>query len=123
MSKANQLGIDGEAVTEHHYRRAGFEIVARNWRCPDGELDVVVRRGELLVFCEVKTRSSDRYGGGAAAVDRRKQRRVRHAAAAFLREWRDNSSMRFDAAVVRFDVAVVRPGPHGFSVELIEAAF
>ena len=75
-----------------------------------------MRRGDLLVFCEVKTRSSDRYGGGAAAVGSPKQRRIRHAAAAFLRQWRGTST-------VRFDVAVVRPAGHGFSVELIEDAF
>jgi putative endonuclease len=120
MSKAHRLGADGEAVAAHHYRRDGYEVVATNWRCPSGELDIVARRGHVLVFCEVKTRSSDRFGGGAIAVDRRRQRRLRDAAATFLGSWTGRGGHHFE---LRFDVAVVRPGAHGYSVELIEAAF
>jgi putative endonuclease len=120
MSNAHRLGADGEAVAAHYYRRDGYEIVATNWRCPGGELDIVAQRGGVLVFCEVKTRSSDRFGGGAIAVDRRRQRRLRDAAAAFLAEWPARGARHFE---LRFDVAVVRPGAHGYSVELIEAAF
>jgi putative endonuclease len=120
MSKAHRLGADGEMVAAHKYRRDGYEIVATNWRCPAGELDIVARRDGVLVFCEVKTRSSDRFGGGAIAVDHRRRRRLRDAAAAFLAEWPDRGGRHFE---LRFDVAVVRPGAHGFSVELIEAAF
>ena len=115
MSTHLRLGADGEAVVAHLYRRRGFEIVARNWRCPHGELDLVVALGPLLVVCEVKTSTSDRFGGGAAAVGVAKQRRIRRSTAAFLTE--------HHASEVRFDVAVVRPGPHGFAVEVIEAAF
>jgi putative endonuclease len=120
MSNAHRLGADGEAVAAHHYRREGYEIVATNWRCPGGELDIVARRDGVLVFCEVKTRSSDRFGGGAIAVDRRRRRRLRDAAAAFLGDWPDRGGQHFE---LRFDVAVVRPGAHGYSVELIEEAF
>src|SRR4051794_24392845 len=107
MSTHLRLGADGEAVVAHHYRRRGYEIVARNWRCTHGELDLVAELGSLLVVCEVKTRTSDRFGGGAAAVGVAKQRRIRRATAAFLGD--------HHAAEVRFDVAVVRPGPHGFA--------
>jgi putative endonuclease len=116
MSRHLRLGSDGEAVAAHHYERAGFEIIARNWRCPEGELDVIARRGPLLVVCEVKTRSSDRFGGGAEAVGLVRQRRMRHATARFLetQPWTPE---------IRFDVAVVRPGVHGFAIEVIEHAF
>jgi putative endonuclease len=120
MSRSHRLGSDGEDVVAHHYRRDGYEIVARNWRCPSGELDIVARRGSLIVFCEVKTRSTDRFGGGAAAVDDRRRRRLRRAAASFLRSAAERGHGRLE---VRFDVAVVRPGTHGFSIERIEAAF
>ncbi len=116
MSRHLHIGADGEAVAAHHYERAGFEIVARNWRCPEGELDIVARRGPLLVVCEVKTRSSERFGGGAEAVGITRQRRLRRATARFL-------STQPWSAEVRFDVAVVRPGVHGFAIEVIEAAF
>jgi putative endonuclease len=108
------LGASGEAAVAAWYRRRGYEVVARNWRCPEGELDVVVRRGPLVVICEVKTRSSTDYGPPAAAVTLAKQRRLRRAAAAWLR----SSPLRGGSAI-RFDVAAVV----GDEVEVIEGAF
>jgi putative endonuclease len=80
----------------------GFDEVARNWRCRLGELDLVVAREGLLVFCEVKTRSGAGFGGGYEAVTATKQRKLRHLAEAFLA----SSSLR--ASSIRFDVASVR---------------
>jgi putative endonuclease len=80
----------------------GFDEVARNWRCRLGELDLVVAREGLLVFCEVKTRGSAAFGGGYEAVTATKQRKVRHLAEAFL------ASSRGRPASIRFDVASVR---------------
>ena len=88
--------------------RQGFRLVARNWRCPTGELDLVVRREDLLVFCEVKSRSGTAFGGGYESVTHRKRRKVRALAQLFLRD----SPVPF--AQARFDVASVlvgRPGP------------
>ena len=112
------LGADGEAVVAHWYERRGASVVDRNWRCRLGEIDLVVRDATTLVVCEVKTRTSDRHGSGAAAVDVGKQRRLRALAVAYLAQWEGERP-----AVVRFDVAVVTPGPHGFAVRVIEAAF
>ena len=124
---ANQnasIGRDGESVAANWYLRAGFVIEARNWRCYEGELDVVAYRpagaGEsdaLLVICEVKTRSSTRFGSGAEAVDAAKQRRIRTATAKYLRE-RDGDWCR-----VRFDVAILDRSPHGYGIRVIEQAF
>ncbi|MFN8052921.1 MAG: YraN family protein [Acidimicrobiales bacterium] len=112
------LGQDGEAVAAAWYERHGYRIVERNWRCRDGELDLVATRRGHLVVCEVKTRSSARYGGGAEAVDWRKQRTIRRVTAVYL-------SGRVGAAPVgiRFDVAVVTPARPGYSIEVIEHAF
>ncbi|HKY15112.1 MAG TPA: YraN family protein [Microthrixaceae bacterium] len=118
MARHLELGAIGEDLVARHYERHGYLVVARNWRCPDGELDVVARRGALVAFCEVKTRSNDRFGGGAAAVGVTRQRRLRHAAMAWMRE-RDGSAW----VDVRFDVAVVRVRGETFSIEMIEAAF
>ena len=93
--------------------RHGYEIIARNWRCPTGELDVVARRGDVLVFCEVKARASAGFDGPAAAVDHRKQRKVRAVAAAWL------TAHRPGAVEIRFDVAAVTGG----HIVVIEAAF
>ena len=117
MGHNRSMGNAGESVAAVAYERAGWAIADRNWRTRDGEVDLVVVRGGTVAFCEVKTRSSDRFGGGAAAVTPLKQAHIRRVAMAWLsqsaRHWPE----------VRFDVAVVSPGPHGWAVELIEAAF
>ena len=95
------------------YRRLGYEILDRNWRCRDGEIDIVARRGDTVVFCEVKARRSSGFGGAAAAVDHRKQLRIRRLAAM----WLADSQVR--GVEVRFDVLAIT----GVAVELIEGAF
>jgi len=103
----------GEALAASHYERQGYSILDRNWRSPTGELDLVLCRGPLFVFCEVKARRSDRYGPAAAAVDPSKQRRIRRLAA----EWLESNRCR--GAEIRFDVVAIT----GVRVDVIEAAF
>ena len=62
----------GEDLAAAHYRRVGYTVLDRNWRCTTGELDLVARRGTTVVFCEVKARRTDGFGGPAAAVDGRR---------------------------------------------------
>jgi putative endonuclease len=107
------LGASGEEAVAQWYGRQGYEVVARNWRCREGELDLVVRRQRTIVFCEVKTRTSDRFGVPAEAVTYEKRRRLRVLAATWLRE----SAAR--PREIRFDVASVLGG----RVEVIEGAF
>jgi putative endonuclease len=118
MARHLDLGARGEDVAARRYERAGFDVVERNWRCKEGELDLVLRRGALVVFCEVKTRSTDRFGSGAASVDARRQRRLRNAALMWLRSCPDAG--RLD---LRFDVALVRPRGDAFAIDVIESAF
>lgn len=111
---ANQArGRWGEQLAASHYTRLGYEVVDRNWRTREGELDLVVQRGDVLVFCEVKARRTDAYGGATVAVDHRKQARIRRLAAAWLAAhdigWVD----------VRFDVVAIT----GVELTHIEAAF
>jgi putative endonuclease len=109
-----RVGSRGERLAAAWYEAAGYEVVARNWRCRAGELDLVLRRGDELVFCEVKTRTSDRFGVPAEAVTEAKQQRMRVLAARFLAE-----SGVWARARVRFDVVCVVAG----RVQVIEAAF
>jgi putative endonuclease len=106
-------GRAGEERAAAWYVERGWEIVDRNWRVREGEIDLVVRRGATLVFCEVKTRSSDRFGTAAEAVTPAKQRRVRMLARRYL------AAGGVHAAEVRFDVAAVTGG----RVEVVEGAF
>jgi putative endonuclease len=108
------------------YQTRGYEVLARNWSCREGELDIVVRSGRLHVFCEVKTRSSGAFGTPAEAVGPLKQARVRRLAALWFAELSGPgptlTSGGRPARVggpVRFDVASVLDG----EVEVIEGAF
>ncbi|MBV8386695.1 MAG: YraN family protein [Acidimicrobiia bacterium] len=115
MTQARRaLGASGEQLAADWYLRNGYEVVARNWRCRDGELDLVVRRGRAFVFCEVKTRTSDMFGVPAEAVTRQKQMRLRHLAARWLD---DHAGVR--ATEIRFDVASVLAG----RLEIVQGAF
>src|SRR5579872_3795991 len=71
------LGRAGEDLAAAWYEARGYAVVARNWRSAGGEIDLVARRGRLVVIVEVKARSSDRFGHPAEAVMRDKQLRLR----------------------------------------------
>lgn len=80
-------------------QRRGLKLLARNWRCRGGELDLVMRDGAELVFVEVRARSRADFGGAAASVDHRKRARLVHAARSYLAEHAEHAD-----AVARFDV-------------------
>ena len=111
-----RLGARGERLAASWYRTHGYTVVARNWRCREGEIDLVVARPGELVFCEVKTRSSDRFGVPAEAVTPAKQARLRVLAGRFLAE---ADSGRTRGWSLRFDVAAVTAG----RIDVIEGAF
>jgi len=96
------------------YRQRGYQVVARNWRCREGELDLVLRKARTIVFCEVKTRTSSAFGAPVEAVTRTKQRRLRHLAVVWL-----DQAPTSQVSELRFDVASVLSG----EVEVLEAAF
>ncbi len=89
----------------------------RNWRCREGEIDIVALTGSTVVFCEVKARSGTVFGVPAEAVGRTKQMRIRRLAARWLAENRERLGRR--SLAVRFDVASVLAG----DVDVIEGAF
>jgi putative endonuclease len=111
-----QQGFLAEERAAHYLREQGFTILARNFRCRTGELDIVARRQRLLVIAEVRMRSDSAYGGAGASITSTKQGRIRRAARYFLRY---RPALR--ALAVRCDSLLLdRPdGP----VEWIENAF
>lgn len=97
-----RAGDHAEDAALAHLAAAGCQLIARNARYPDGELDLVVHDGELLAFVEVRLRSRASFGGAAASVDRFKQKRIMRAAQRWLAE---NFGERWPAC--RFDVVTV----------------
>ena len=117
-STTRAVGAYGERVALRHLIEAGMTPVARNWRCADGEIDLILSDGEDLVFCEVKTRRSTAYGAPAEAVGPRKQRRLRQLASRWL------AGTPRDGTHVRFDVVAVTARRQGSaSVEHVRSAF
>ncbi|MET0999079.1 MAG: YraN family protein [Marmoricola sp.] len=78
------VGVYGEAYAARHLVAGGMVLLDRNWRCDAGEIDLVLRDGEVLVFCEVKTRTSTLYGNPLEAVSEQKAARLRRLAARWL---------------------------------------
>ncbi|HET6791067.1 MAG TPA: YraN family protein [Actinomycetota bacterium] len=111
------IGPRGEDAAADAYRRRGYRVLARNWRCRIGELDLVVERRGVLAFCEVKSRRGRAFGVGYEAVTRRKQAKLRSLAEAFLQA----AGSRPQA--IRFDVASVAVRGERSAVELFEDAF
>jgi putative endonuclease len=111
------VGSLGEDAAADAYRRRGYRVVARNWRCRLGELDLVVERRGILIFCEVKSRRESVFGGGYEAVTWRKQAKLRALAEVFLRDVGDRPQ------AIRFDVASVAVRGDRSAVELFEDAF
>lgn len=113
-----EIGGFGEQVAARFLMEKGIAILHRNWRCSDGEIDIIARDGSTLIFCEVKTRSSNAFGPPGAAVGQVKASRIRRLAV----RWLNQTQLR--AEQVRFDVVSVwlRP-PAAVRVEHAQGAF
>ena len=113
-----ELGRLGETLASARLEAAGLRVVARNWRCRDGEIDLVAAGPGLLVFCEVKTRRGHGFGSPAAAVTPVKQARLRRLAAAYL------AASPAPPCRIRFDVvAVTWPRGGAAVLEHLEGVF
>lgn len=108
------LGAAGEDRAAAWYEAHGYEVLVRNWRCRDGELDLICALRRDVIVCEVKTRTSLAFGHPAEAVTATKQRRIRRLTAQWLA-----TASPFAPREVRFDVAAVLPD----SIEIIHDAF
>ena len=110
-------GAAGEAVAVRYLKKEGYQIIQRNYRTRLGEIDVIAREGETLVFVEVKTRSGQGVALPQFAVDAKKQSKITRVALMYLSQKNEMS------ASCRFDVVAVRKGVKGDQVELIRNAF
>jgi putative endonuclease len=112
VNAKDALGRQGEQIAARFLTDAGLAVLGRNWRCTDGEIDIIALDGRTLVICEVKTRSGVRFGTPLEAVTRPKARRLRRLAVAWVRA----HGLVFDQ--IRIDVVgVLRAASGEFSVE------
>lgn len=112
MHRKDILGRHGEQLAAEYLERAGFRVLERNYRCSEGELDIVAAERRILVACEVKTRSGVQYGWPIEAITADKIRRLRHLAV----RWVMTHGVFFDE--LRVDAVGVLRSPAGeFTIE------
>ncbi|MBG0828487.1 YraN family protein [Planomonospora sp. ID67723] len=110
MAAKDELGKHGEQIAVDYLQAHGMQVLDRNWRCPDGEIDVVARDGRDLVVVEVKTRSGRSHGTAFEAVTAVKLARLRRLAG----RWLSTQAERFDS--VRIDVVALERFAGDFAI-------
>ena len=122
MNKKKLRGDWGEALVAGDLRRRGYDIVASQFRCRMGEVDLIARKHGVLCFVEVKTRTGRDHGLPREAVTPRKQQRIRTAAAQYLARYDLDCPVRFDVAEVYVDDDAVLQ-EQSAKIVYLEAAF
>ena len=110
------MGDLGEDFAASYLRHCGYRIIERNFRCRLGEIDIIAQEGKDLVFIEVKTRRSRRFGCPQEAVTLAKQAKLRAVAACFLQRYKKSVPCRFDVLAITMEGGMAKP-------ELIRNAF
>ena len=112
-----QFGQEGEAIAVRYLKKSGYKILEKNYRNKLGEIDIVAKDRDTLVFVEVKTRHSDQYGHPKWAVTPRKQRKISMVALYYIKENQQSNRK------ARFDVVTVLDRLEKPVVEIIKNAF
>lgn len=102
LTRAQVSGGNAESRAAEYLESRGVAIVARNYRCRLGEIDIVAREGEVLVFVEVRMRAEGHFGGALESITRRKQRRIAAAAGMYLRQFPRSPRCRFDVIAMEY---------------------
>ncbi len=96
MSKNIETGNRGESMAKDFLLKKGYQILETNWRFSRAEIDIIAMNGQILVFIEVKTRSTDFFGEPELAVDEHKRRLMSDAASAYMEQINHEWEIRFD---------------------------
>ncbi len=112
-----QFGKENESLAASYLERKGYRVIDRNHRNRFGEIDIIAKDGDTLVFIEVKARRSNRYGSAKMAVTRNKRRTLSRTALQYLKS---HGLMHQKA---RFDVVAIHWGGHPVNVEVVRNAF
>lgn len=106
LHRPPQKGANAEALACAFLEHQGLRLITRNYHCRQGEIDLIMRDPDNLVFVEVRYRRQSRYGTGLESVDRRKQRRIVHCARHYLQRHPGLAEL-----AARFDVVALAPEP------------
>lgn len=109
MRTREQTGCAGEAQAEAFLKRAGYRILERNYRTRHGEIDLIAQKGDIVAFCEVKTRASSRFAEAREFVTYQKQKRLIAAASLWLMAHGDGLQPRFDVLEVYWPQSAEMP--------------
>jgi len=112
-----ELGKRGEDLALKKIKRLGYKFITRNYRCPLGEIDIIARDGDCLVFLEIKTRKGRSTGYAKEAVDKRKRRQISKVALTYMKV-NDCYDER-----ARFDVVAININEGNEEIEIIKNAF
>lgn len=102
MAKHNEIGTNGELLAVNFLKKLGYQIIESNWRCGKREIDIIATEGEQLVFVEVKTRRSRRFGYPEEAVTPAKQAHLKRAAEDFCSLYGWQKNIRFDVLSIDY---------------------
>jgi putative endonuclease len=91
-----EIGRKGEDLAVDFCRKKGLLVVEKNYRTPFGEIDIIAKDGDVLVFIEVKARAGDAYGAPFEAVDQRKRKKIRNVAISYMKRFKREVPARFD---------------------------
>jgi putative endonuclease len=114
---ALSFGKKSEQVAARELRRMGYEIIEMNFRCREGEIDIVAREGDTVIFCEVKARRSDKFGTALEGVTPAKIAKLRKAAEVYI------NKNRLEKVDARFDVVAIDEERGERKLEVIRNAF
>lgn len=117
-SNTRQRGLLAERLAQEYLTKQGLHAVTSNYRSPRGEIDLIMRDGDVLVFVEVRSRASNAFVHAAETIDRRKRDHIIRAGRHYLQ-----SERRSGDAVCRFDVIVVTGDENSRKIEWIKNAF
>ena len=103
MAVHNELGKRGEEIAREYLENAGYRILNVNWKYARAEVDVIAEQGGKLIFVEVKTRTSTDYGHPEDFVDRKKEKQLEFASAAYIEMKNHQGEVRFDIIAIVFE--------------------
>ncbi len=118
LEPRKQMGNRSEDIALEHLQQKGYRLVERNFQCKTGEIDLIMQKGDTLVFAEVRSRTGTQYGEPSESVNRRKQDKIRRTAKYYLYQNR-----RLERCYCRFDVISIVWNNGAYTIEWIPDAF